>query len=238
LLAAAALAVAWVIFRLERRSSRARDVASARATLVAVQRGIVTGIPELGPTYRGWGDIYFTKIYDGQTALRAGLEARRLVEQGGSYQVFVVPTEPLELLATPSIGLDLISAETVFAANFALWRTRVFNQFVEKQTAFNAFHAAEIADDTTSPARRLAIALAAEEINIGLHLDGIGEAGKEGGWYHRLTQAVAANVERLDRLRDEPWWRYPDERHLLVGDVLVAALAIATVVGTTLAASG
>jgi hypothetical protein len=131
-----------------------------------------------------------------------------------------VPTQPLELLATSPGGGELISEETIFAANFALWRVGVFNHLVEKQTRFNERHAAEIADVALTQGRREAIARAAEETNIGLHRDGIGEAASENGWWNRLTSAVALNIETLAQMEHERWWRHRGEGHLLLGDVL------------------
>lgn len=224
LLTTVALVVAWILFRLERGAARRRDIAAAKATLIAVKRGVLEGMPELGLTFQGWGSVYFSVVYDVRAALDRGVEARTLVERGGSYQVYPVPSEPLELLSTSPSGGELISEETVFAANFALWRVAVFNHLVDKQTRFNERHAAEIADPSISAARRSVIARAAEELNIGLHLDGIGEAAKEDGWWTRLTRAVEENIAALEQANRERWWQRADERHLLIGDGLAAIL--------------
>jgi hypothetical protein len=222
---AATYVLAWLIFRRERAASRRHDVTAVRAVLLAVQRAIVLGIPELGDEYQGWGRLYFARAWNGSTALQAGDTARKLVERGGSYQAYRIPVASLERLATPAWAEGLLSEETVFAANFALWRVNVFNQMVEKQTSFNVAHAVEIADGKTSAGRRQAISLAAREINIALHLDGIGLASGDGGWYRRLMEAVAADVRRLDRMRESAWWRnYSGAWHLLIGD-LAAVLA-------------
>ena len=223
---ALALAVAWFAFRVERASSRRRDIQAARAALVAVKRGMVEGRPAGGDPYFGWGTIYFGNEYNAVTAYNAGLDAARLVEQGGSYQVFAVPSAPLERLATAGGVGDLISEETIFAANFALWRVGVFNQLVEKQTAFNVQHAAEISDDSLPAGTRKAISLAAQELNIALHLDGIGLAARPDGWFGGLTAAVNDDVARLDSMAATPWWHYSHDRHLMVVDVFVVALVV------------
>jgi hypothetical protein len=223
-LAALALIVAWVIFRLERFASRRREIAGARAALVAVQRGMIEGMPELGSDYRGWGEVYFTTVYSLQEAMRRGQESSEAIQKRGWDQVFVVPTEPLAHLATTTS--DLISEETIFAANFGLWRVEVFNQLVLKQSAFNVRHAVEIVDPGTPRERRQALANAAHEISAYLHHDGIGGAGTDEGWYGRLKRAVAADVARLRQMERERLLTYGSgERYLIVPDLLVALVA-------------
>jgi hypothetical protein len=221
ILAAIAVAVAWLVFRLERSATRSREISAARNALLAVRRGMVEGLPDQGVP--GWGDIYFRTIYDGTQALRRGLEARKAVEEGKWDQVFVVPTEPLEHLASASsAGPGLISEETIFAANFALWRVHVFNQFVQEQTSFNVQHATEILDTNTTKERRLTLAVTADSISQYLHLDGVGAASAPGGWYDRLKKGLAADIERLDELAALRWWR--QERRLRVADTAALLL--------------
>jgi hypothetical protein len=223
-LLAVAFVVAWLTFRIERAAVRRREIASAQAVLTAVRRGLVLGMPSLGEEYQGWGRLYFARSASGATALQAGADAQRLVERGGSYQAYRVPLAPLERLATARGAGTLVSEETVLAANLALWRVGVFNHLVDKQTSFNVAHAVEIADDATPSDRRRAISVAAAGIATALHLDGVGRAADDNGWYRRLTEAVAADIRRLGRLHASPWWRaYPGAWHLLVGDLLALA---------------
>jgi hypothetical protein len=176
---------------------------------------------------QGWGSVYFSRVYDVAAALQKGEEARRLVEQGAAYQVFPVPTQPFAFLATSVGAGPLISEETVSAANVALWRLAVFNHFVARQTRLNEHHAAEVVDlDHTSAERRSVLARAAEEINIGLHLEGIGAAADEGGWWTRLTAAVASDIGRLEELELQPWWA--SERRLLLFDGLAILLILSS----------
>jgi hypothetical protein len=230
-LLALAFVFVWLMFRLERSAQRRAAISAARATLVATQRGIVLGMPELGDAYQGWGRLYFSKSVNGSTALEAGDAARRLVEHGTSYQLYRVPVAPLERLAAPVRAGGLVSEQTVHAANLALSRITVFNQMVDKQTSFNVAHAVEIADSQTPAARRQAISLAARQMATALHLDGIGRASEAGGWYRRLTDALSADIRRLDLLR-ESWWRrnYSGAAHLLIGDLL-AVLVCAALIG-------
>ena len=105
-LAAAALAVAWLIFRLERFASRTREIEAAHASLLAVQGAILgqTGpaAVEPPPSEPAWGPIYFSTIYDAEALNQRAHLARRQTEIGVFDQVFVVPTEPFEQLATSS----------------------------------------------------------------------------------------------------------------------------------------
>jgi hypothetical protein len=226
LFTASAVVLAWLTFRLERGASRQRDRAAALAVLRAVQQGIVEGLPG----QRGWGEFYFATIYDSRETQRRALETRGMVEKHGWDQVFVVPTAPLELLATSNHG-GLISEETVFAANLALWRVEIFNQLVQQQAMFNAVHAPEILDRNTTGDRLTILGIVAGNLSQGIHADGIGRANAEGGWYDRLKKAVAADVERLGEAAQEPWWR--SEPRLLVGDLVVlllVAIAAAAVI--------
>ena len=178
-------------------------------------------MPELGDAYQGWGRLYFSKSVNGSTALQAGDAAQRLVEHGTSYQLYRVPVAPLEQLVAPVRVGGLVSEQTVHAANLALSRIAVFNQMVDKQTSFNVAHAVEIADSETPAERRRAISLAARQMTTALHLDGIGRAAEAGGWYRRLTEALSADIRRLDQLRESSWWNHSKGApHLLIGDVL------------------
>jgi hypothetical protein len=226
-LTAFAIVVAWAIFRLERFASRRRDIAGARAVLAAVQRGMIEGLP--GDPQSAWGEAYFAEVYDFATAVARAKEAGAAVTNRRAWEsVFSVPTEPLAVLATSST--DLISSETIFAANVALWRVRVFNQLVRVQDDFNARHASEFVQG--DPPRLAALADATRELSFGLHFHGIGQAGTDEGWYGRLKRAVAADVERLGALgREGLWTPRRGERHLIAGDVLAALVAAAVIVG-------
>jgi hypothetical protein len=223
LLALAAIGVAWIVFRVERAAHRRDQLRGARNVLLAVQRGIVEGLPE--QQIPGWGEVYFKQVYDPRTGFLRAQQSRKAVEGRDWDQVFVVPTEPLELLATTTIGGELISEETIFAANFALWRVHVFNQFVWMQTLFNVQHGAEIVDPATSRERLTTLGVVASQFSEGIHLNGVGNANDPNGWYGRLKTAVAADVEHLDDLLGAPWWRYREERRLLFGDAAVFVLA-------------
>jgi hypothetical protein len=118
LLGVIALALAWTTFRIERFTARQRQIEGAHALLTAVRQAVVSrdqdGEPQLG-----WGQIYSSNIYvPGFKYLKEiGERAIQQARMGRFDQVLVVPTEPLEKLATTDAGGDLISAETVAAAN-------------------------------------------------------------------------------------------------------------------------
>ena len=163
LLGVVALALAWTTFRLERFGARQREVYGARALLMAVNQALVSDEEGL---HRGWGQIYFTTVYTpGDSLIEVGQRAKRQAEMGAFDQVFVVPTEPLEKLATTDAAGDLISEETVAAANFGLWRVHVFNQLVLQQTVFNALTHSELVNAETTEARKNAIAESATRIS-------------------------------------------------------------------------
>jgi hypothetical protein len=226
ILAAAAVAVAWLIFRLERYGTRERELRTASGILRAVRRGMVEGEGNLA----GWGEVYFSTAYTPQVAAKRALEAARVLQEGVFEQVLAVPTEPLEVLATAPAGAGLISDETILAANFGLWRVRVFNQLVLQQTMFNALHVAEIAEPSTPTPRRETLAKAAEHISRILHQDGIGSASASGGWYERLRTSLSTDIQRLDRehgfrryYRSEPVFAAIDL--LAVGGLVVTSVA-------------
>jgi hypothetical protein len=51
-------------------------------------------------------------------------------------------------------------------------------------------------------------------------------AADEGGWWTRLTAAVASDVERLEELERQPWWA--SERRLLLFDGLAILLILSS----------
>jgi hypothetical protein len=226
-LAAAAIVAGWIIFRLDRRAQSKATVAHARALLNAVREGIVEG----AAGQSGWGETYFSKVYDAREAALRATEDRRAIEGKSINQVFAVPTEPLAALATATgPGAELISQRTLIAANVALWRVRVFNQFVEMQSSFHVRHLTEIVDPNTGSDRRRALGVAADVVSTFMHGSGIGGANLPGGWYHELKEAVAENVANLDDRARRTWPGPPGERYLALGDLaVVGILSLATV---------
>jgi hypothetical protein len=226
-LAAAAIAAAWIVFRLDREAQRQASVRDALARLVAVQKGMVEGEGELA----GWGERYFSTVYDEDGAIKRARRTGELTSKKRAIdQVFVVPPEPLQSLAA-TVGSErgLISERTLVAANFALWRVHVFNQLVDQLSRFNARHVAEIKDKATTPTRRRVLARASVALSKMLHGEGIGRANAEGGWYRELKSAVSENV---DTLHDQQRFSWPDGR-LVLGDVAVTAILIVAIVAAS-----
>jgi hypothetical protein len=196
-LAAAAIFLAWFVFRIERYAARERDVTSALGTLRAVRRGMVDGFGQM----EGWGEIYFSTLYGAMKTTERAQETKSKIKAGNLDQVLLVPTEPLAQLATAPPGDGLIAEETIAAANFALWRVEVFRQLVFAQTVFNASIVAELGGDDTTGERRNVLANAGAQLSIMLHAGGIGLANAEDGWYGRLKTALRVNIASLETSR-------------------------------------
>lgn len=228
-LATAAIFVSWGVFRIERFARRQGEIAAAQAVLDAAENGMVKGF-ENEP---GWGDKYFSTIYEtgddhraiGPLAMQESEAARLVLKEFRFAQVFEVPVEPVAALATAAFGPDLVQKKTRFAANTALWRIRVFNQLVRIQTVFNTQHAAEVRSVFTSQEKRGELADASAMIALFLHGDGIGLAGDSRGWYGALKHELESNIEYLDRLKGFSWKRYFREQ-LFVGIDAVAFCAL------------
>jgi hypothetical protein len=217
------LALAWLLYRMERAGTRGREIAAARSVLLAVKRGMVDGLAD----ETGWGERYFTTNWTPERAEDAAKAAAEKVLAGGYDQVLVVPTDPLRaLIASPHAG-DLISEDVVYYANVGLWHLVVFNQLVEQQSQLVAQHLAEIADADTNAQRRDVIARAIGAQARMLHGRGVGEPYTASGWYRRLKDEVNRNIARLDCDREKHAYP-PGERRLAVGDML-AALAVMAV---------
>jgi hypothetical protein len=158
-LTSAAIALAWLLYRLDRMHARHRDLDGALAVVRGVKRGMVERVD--GDV--GWAEHYFATVYTGDPGdpeLDKRLEEAwaSVVERRSPMQVFPVPLAPLQLLVSSP---DLVSDETVFIANVALWRIGVFNQYVRIQEDFNARLAPEIHDPHLDEDRRKAIGHAA-----------------------------------------------------------------------------
>jgi hypothetical protein len=147
LLTAAAVLLAWFVFRYE-RDGRVRDaIESAYATLRAVQHAMVQG---RASGQQGWGQAYFEYDYPEDKAYERADKSRDLVLGHNFEQIFVVPTEPLAKLATASPREGLIEYDTVASASFALWNVQKFNQNVRQLTEFYTQHLVEISSEATT----------------------------------------------------------------------------------------
>ena len=139
-----------------------------------------------------WGDAFFQNGYDVHGASVRAKDDFDHVMAGSFGQVFCVPVQPLTALIEQPGGLGLVRRGTIEAANVALYRMGVFNQFVQQQTEFNTRHLAEIKDNI-SDARRRVLAESARSLSTMLHLHGIGDAG----WYQNLKLELEANINEL-----------------------------------------
>lgn len=216
-LAAAAVLLAWFVFRLERDGRRREAIDSAYSALRAVHHAMVEG--GTAGQARGWGQIYFERDFTPAQAMKRAQETRKAVRDCLLDEVFVVPTEPLARLATAAPQEGLIEYTTVAVANHALWRLHTFNQLAGQLADFYTAHIVEITSKGTDKARREELALAAYVLSIMLHYDGIGwawSAFPDGGrgWYGELVQTLDGNMNNLDArrrltLRQRLWeWPY------------------------------
>ncbi|MEP6909517.1 MAG: hypothetical protein ABI896_03685 [Actinomycetota bacterium] len=231
LLGTLALALAWLTFRIERFGARQREIQSARALLIAVNEALVSrGKGE--EMHPGWGETYFGLVYTPERIEEAGERARHQAQMGVFDQVFVVPTEPLEKLATTDRVPDLISIETVSAANFGLWRVGVFNQLVLQQTVFNAVTHLELRDAETTDDRKKAIGQSAKHISQTLHLYGVAGAAAPAGWYSRLKNGIAADISRLAEMDKKTLGRWKNGPEFAIIDLAVIAGLLGVVIFT------
>lgn len=229
---AAAVLLAWVVFRHDRHGKRRDAIEAAYGTLSAVHYGMVQGLTP-GQAV-GWGQIYFFNGYTPESAQARATQTYGRVMASDLDQIFVVPAEPLAKLATTTPHEGLIERKTVAVANFALWRVHVFNQLVGLLTDFNSAHADEILSTSTEESRREELASAAASLSKMLHQDGIGwswaalpEGGR--GWYGALVGGLGENMRKLEVEREAALWRRLIEWPYSAIDVLVVGGFVAVV---------
>jgi hypothetical protein len=233
LLTAAAVLLAWFVFRYE-RDGRVRDaIESAYATLRAVQHAMVQG---RASGQQGWGQAYFEYDYPEDKAYERADKSRDLVLGHNFEQIFVVPTEPLAKLATASPREGLIEYDTVASASFALWNVQKFNQNVRQLTEFYTQHLVEISSEATTQERLEGLANGARSLSFMLHRHSIGWAwsvypnGQGRGWYGDFVETLDRNMRDLDDRRSlRVWQRFLKLPYVAV-DALVLVLVIASVI--------
>lgn len=91
-LALAAIVVAWTVFRVERAAHRRDQLRGARSVLLAVQRGMVEGLPE--QQIPGWGEVYFKQVYDSRTGFLRAQQSRKAVEGGTGIKSLLCRRSP------------------------------------------------------------------------------------------------------------------------------------------------
>ena len=183
----AALTLTAIIWVAQHSGTIRREINSTLELLRTVRDGV-----------RQWGDKYFESDYSGDNGNRRAHDDYVRMMSGDPASNFRVPTEPFVVLVQqPETGL-LIERRTIQAANVALERIGSFNQYVQQQTDFLAFHMAEIKNPSLPAEQREPIAWAAERISQMIHNDGIGN----GAWYREFFDAIEENIRNLEeRLR-------------------------------------
>jgi hypothetical protein len=212
LIAVAALALAWLTFRLDRAASDRGEVLAALSLLRGAREGF----------FRAIGDFYFAGIYTDAAA-----KQRAQTGAGGLDHVFVLPTEPIAALIADqrAVAAGLISPDTVVRATVALWQLRKINELVREQAMFNAVHAPDFVDKSIPADRRAAVVEGGVGISAFLHGKGIGDA--RDSWYEPLKTSVDQD---LGALESRGGWKNALRRNaaFMPGDV--AALAAVSAV--------
>jgi len=219
-LAVLALALGWLLFRIDRASRRRDELKNARTQLEGVRS--TYELLDLYFTF-DWDDKRATERADGlKTTLNAGsMEAIHPVTHVDSIR---------NLVASPYAG-TLIDSDLVKTANEALWRIGVFNSYVDLHTQMLATHHPMLAA-ASQPEKDAIVDSMALEFKI-LHFAGVASPSALGGWYQRLKNEVSANLARLDcDLRWFPGAVYPRGEALLLvfGDVIALAAFVLALV--------
>ncbi len=209
LIAVAALALAWLLFRLDRAATTRGEI---RAT-TAVLRGLRDHF------FIGAGRFYFSSSYTPKVA-----EERAESARGHIDQVYVIPAEPIQALVADQSAVEagLVSPGTMSLGTFALWQINKINELVRMQSTFNAVHAPDFLDESQPPARREAVYQASVNVSILLH-GGIGTARDD--WYTTFEGAVDRDWHALESRRKVSLSRYVRSR-LAFGDVTFAAAVV------------
>lgn len=176
-----AIALAWLVFRVERHGHRVREVSAARATLST-----------LGNAMEDWGKAYLGNEWDDARVAKAGIDARDAILKGSWYQVFRVPVDALTVvLASSAIG-DLITRDVAKATSFARWQVERLNQYVDQQTQLVMNASTTL---VLRPDRRSDMANLVGEQSRMLHAWAIKEAKP---WYVELCEAIDGNRKELE----------------------------------------
>jgi len=178
--------VVWLFYRKQKRDSKRQMQKAALDHL----RGVKAALD-------AWYDDFFSASYAGSVAgERAHGDYLKIMKFGVYVQNYRVPIEPVSSLIQPTGGTWSFSPETVRAANVALFRMTFFNQLVQQQTDFNRQHAADLRRFNE---RRTPIAQAAERISE--HIHAVIDNAK---WYKELDDALATNIQQLERMLNQP----------------------------------
>jgi len=234
--AVAALAVAWLVYRIERTATRRRDIVSARALLGGLWRGMVdgqAGVP-------GWGELYATSNHTSNLTSKVTEDAAATSSTPEELllrtcaQLLVVPTAPLgALISSPHAG-DLISETTIYFANIGLWHLEVFNQLVVQRSQLLTQYQVRISEKKLGERRRSLIARTLGSQAAALQRRSVVGSSTDGEWYRELKASVESDIARLDAALAKRW--YPaGERRLALGDAtaMIAVLAVAGILLAT-----
>jgi len=216
-IAVAALALAWLIFRLDRRASDSGEVRAATALLRVVREQFFDII----------GPAYFAGIWTPEAS-----ERRARGGAGEMDQVVILPVAPIAALVADQRGVEagLISAETMTWGTVALWQLDKINEFIRCQSVFNAVHAPDFFERSRLRRRRReAVVEGSVQISMALHRDVIRDA--RDAWFKPFEQCVDRDWQALHARRDcwKTVGRYVTNK-AIIGDLgFMAALAVVIV---------
>jgi hypothetical protein len=214
----------WLLFRIERASSRVREMKAAH--------GHLTGIRESLFGADGWARVFFSTNWTEQLATERAEETAQLIRSKNFEALFRIPDTPgtLEALAATSYAGDLISMETVKWTGIALYKLNLFAHFVDQQGRLVERHLLDIKAAIPGDQKLDDLVQVFRDQSFILHRHGLGEPNAPGGWYWELKDRVEADISRL--ACDQKNFVYPEGTRpvLITGDALAACAAPATLV--------
>lgn len=218
------LVVVWVLFHVERVSSRLREMGSALGLLQGIQAGL------FGED--GWGRTFFSTNWTEALSHQRADETAGVIKGQDFEYLFPVPGAPsaLEsLVASPYVG-DLISMETVKWTSIGLYKLNVFAHFVAQQSRLLERHFHDVLSLQSDDPDLAAFAQVFSQQSFMLHRHGLGEPNGPGGWFWELGKSIERDVSELSCDRRNVVYPRGTRSVLISGDVLAACAALATLI--------
>jgi len=165
-----------------------------------------------------WSDDHFGgQGYNEEQAIVRAARDRQCVRDGVYFLNYRVPSELIANLVEHEGTRVAISSDTMAKASEALRRVEIFNQVVQQQTDFLAFHLPAIYNRSTDTVQREAIADTAFAISKVLHESTIGDAA----WYRDLMTAIDRSIVDLEKQKRKHWWNRRKGLTMTTNEVIV-----------------